>query len=164
MRALDCFYTFTSYSRIFIYLQDKLVARFELLVTRLRSTFRSTFRSVALRPEGRSSLPLQFLSSVPSNGVPYPRLKRISILIPIPRLCLAASTNQSPSCNWKRQRPVRLEDSRLNCRRNTIYGSERSRAKREERKGRLSCQAMASARRYNFDIPSLSEGRYVNDL
>lgn len=93
-----------------------------------------------------------------------PRLKRISILIPIPRLCLAASTNQSPSCNWKRQRPVRLEDSRLNCRRNTIYGSKRSRAKREERKGRLSRRSVAAARRYNFDIPSLSEGRYANDL
>jgi len=42
-------------------------------------------------------------------------------LIPIPRLYLTASTNQSPSCNWKRQRLVRLEDSRLNCCRNTIY-------------------------------------------
>lgn len=30
-------------------------------------------------------------------------------------------TNQSPSCNWKRQRLVRSEDSRLNYRRNTIY-------------------------------------------
>ena len=52
---------------------------------------------------------------------PDSRLKRILILIPIPRLYLTASTNQSPSCNWKRQQLVRLEDSRLNCCRNTIY-------------------------------------------
>ena len=63
------------------------------------------------------------------------RLKRISISIPATdafsttcRCPMPAEreggrvpTNQSPSCNWKRQRLVRSEDSRLNYRRNTIY-------------------------------------------
>lgn len=160
---LGCFYTSASYSRVFRYLQDKLVSIYYFFWI-ISSGRDLSPRSVALRPKGLLGSPPKFLSSVLSNGVPCPRLKRISILIPIPRLCLAASTNQSPSCNWKRQRPVQLEDSRLNCRRNTIYGSERSRAKREERKGRLSRQTRAAASWYNFDIPSLSEGRYANDL
>lgn len=56
------------------------------------------------------------------------RLKRISISIlgdrgfSTTRRCpMQVPTNQSPSCNWKRQRLVRSEDSRLNYRRNTIY-------------------------------------------
>lgn len=83
------------------------------------------------------------------------RLKRISILIPIPCLYLTVSTNQSPFCNWKRQRLVRLEDSRLNCRRNTIYGGADGGKKRV---------AILPPRRCNFDIPSFSEGKYANDL
>lgn len=45
---------------------------------------------------------------------PRPKLFNGDVSMPL-------STNQSPSCNWKRQRLVRSEDSRLNYRRNTIY-------------------------------------------
>lgn len=95
---------------------------------------------------------LKFLSSVLE---PERELKRISILIPIPCLYLTASTNQSPFCNWKRQQLARLEDSRLNCRRNTIYGGADGGKKRA---------AISPPHRCNFDIPSLSEGKYANDL
>lgn len=49
-------------------------------------------------------------------------LKRISISIPkLFNGDVSLSTNQSPSCNWKRQGPVRSEDSRLNYRTSTIH-------------------------------------------